>query len=351
MRHEVETLHSCPKSFREGDIIETRDRLIFDVKGTVHPPDRVIAFLRYYPSENGGRKRGGIRYQKVYSFDDRFSALKEKAPSYIYFDKVFGSVMQGVPKKDVKHLYQPTHKLSEMLAKQENLDALERQSLNFCKLLTKSADVSLEKIGITGSILVGLHSESSDIDIIVYGTGNCLSVYEAIGSLYSDSGSKVSPYTEEALRRLFKFRASDTYTEWGSFLRTEKRRRLQGTFGEYDYFLRFVKDWNEVQENYGDITYTPQGKATIKATVVDDTDSLFTPCTYKVNDVRFAKGQDTNQADISEITSFRGRFCEIARNGEAIVGRGKLELVTNKSGSTQTRLVVGRDKEDYLTLA
>lgn len=33
----------------EGDFVETHDHLIFDVKGFLHPQDRVIAFLRYVP--------------------------------------------------------------------------------------------------------------------------------------------------------------------------------------------------------------------------------------------------------------------------------------------------------------
>ncbi len=48
---------------REGDFIETHEGLVFDVKGLVHPPERVIAFLRYYPSPKGKRKRDGKNLQ------------------------------------------------------------------------------------------------------------------------------------------------------------------------------------------------------------------------------------------------------------------------------------------------
>jgi predicted nucleotidyltransferase len=347
----VGVLSSRPKIFREGDFIETRDRLIFDVKGLVHPPDRVIAFLRYYPSEAGRRERDGVRYDKVYSLDDRFNLLKKIAPSYIIFDQVFGSAMQAVPVGDIDRLYQPTDKLIEFLANQDDLDTMERLSLSFCELLSKSSSIPLNKLGVTGSILVGLQSESSDIDVIVYGTKNCLSAYKAIGSLYSDSESQVRPYTEKELRKLFKFRSSDTHTEWKSFLRTESRRRLQGIFRGRDYFLRFIRDWDEVGEHYGDLTYRSLGKATVKAKVIDDTGSFFTPCFYKVDDVRLVNGEPRGQPPLSEICSFRGRFCEIARKGESVTGRGKLELVTDKSGRIHTRLVVGGDKEDYLTLS
>jgi hypothetical protein len=339
-----------PKSFREGDFIETRDSLIFDVKGLVHPPDKVIAFLRYYPSETGKREKNGKRYDKVYSLDERFKLLKTRTPLYVYFDDVLGSVIQGVPVKDVDRVYQPSTKLRELSASRKDLDTIEELSLSFCELLSKSSCTPLSKIGVTGSVLVGLQTESSDIDVIVYGVKNCLSVYNTIDSLYSKPKSHVRPYTETELRKLFKFRSSDTYTEWGSFIKTEKRRRLQGTYRGRDYFLRFIKDWDEVQEAYGDLTYKSLGKATIMATVIDDSESIFTPCLYRVSETRLLKGEYGGQLAIDEICSFRGRFCEIGRKGETVTGRGKLEMVSDRSRPTNIRIVIGEDKEDFLTL-
>ncbi len=33
----------------EGDFIETKDGIIFDVKGFLHPVDRTVAYIRYLP--------------------------------------------------------------------------------------------------------------------------------------------------------------------------------------------------------------------------------------------------------------------------------------------------------------
>ena len=70
---------NIPANFvvREGDFVETTEGLIFDVKGLVHPPERVIAFLRYYPSKNGKRERDGQQYDKVYHLAERFDFLKQ----------------------------------------------------------------------------------------------------------------------------------------------------------------------------------------------------------------------------------------------------------------------------------
>jgi len=55
---------------REGDFIETSEGLVFDVKGLIHPPNRIIAFLRYFPDKKGERKRNSERYSKVYSLSN-----------------------------------------------------------------------------------------------------------------------------------------------------------------------------------------------------------------------------------------------------------------------------------------
>ena len=57
---------------REGDLIRTKSNVVFDVKGLLHPPNKVIAFPRFIPSSTGHRKGNGVTYGKVYSLDERF---------------------------------------------------------------------------------------------------------------------------------------------------------------------------------------------------------------------------------------------------------------------------------------
>ncbi|KYH39438.1 MAG: DNA polymerase subunit beta, partial [Candidatus Bathyarchaeota archaeon B26-1] len=63
---------------REGDFIETLEGLIFDVKGLVHPRERVVAYLRYLEDPSGDRVRAGKRYVKVYSLERREAILRER---------------------------------------------------------------------------------------------------------------------------------------------------------------------------------------------------------------------------------------------------------------------------------
>jgi predicted nucleotidyltransferase len=91
---------------REGDLIKTKSNVVFDVKGLVHPPNKVIAFPRFIPSPNGTRQGKGTLYGKVYSLGDRFKYLQENHPDLIVFDPVFGETMCEVPLEQIAH-YQP----------------------------------------------------------------------------------------------------------------------------------------------------------------------------------------------------------------------------------------------------
>jgi predicted nucleotidyltransferase len=332
---------------REGDVVETIDHIFFDVKGLVHPPDRVVAFIRFVPDPEGTRKRDGTTYRKVYALSERYALLKETFPQYLVYDPVFDEHLCEVPVKAVNHHYKPVDRLRN-LRREDKPDEVEAQALRFAKLLKETAGVPWSQLGVSGSILVKLHTPASDVDPVVYGSKSCYRVYSTLKSLLEDKKSSVRPYRPDELKRLFDFRSKDTFTSFEDFVRTESRKVLQGMFMERDYFVRFVKDWNEVEERYGTIRYKSVGYARIKARVVDDSKMIFTPCCYRIEDVKVIEG--TRVEPIEEIASFRGRFCEQARNGETMIAQGKVERVQKPSGREHYRLLLGNNISDHMIL-
>ncbi len=333
---------------REGDLIEDINGSIFDVKGLVHPLDRIIAFPRFVPNPNGERKRADVSYSKVYALSERFAWLEKNFPQYLVHDKVFDKRLCEVPIEAVKNHYQPTDCLQNLLH-EDKMDGVESQALQFVKIIKENANISWSKLGISGSILVKLHTSASDIDPVVYGLENCRKAYAALKFLLEDKKNPVEPYSPDGMRRLFDFRSKDTVTSFEDFVRTESRKVSQGTFIGKDYFIRFVKDWNEVKEKYGAIRYKSVGYARIKATVIDDSEMIFTPCCYKIEDVKFLDG--TPDQTIEEIVSFRGRFCEQAKNDETVVAQGKVERVQKLGEREHYRLLLGNKTSDYMILA
>jgi predicted nucleotidyltransferase len=61
-------------------------------------------------------------------------------------------------------------------------------------------------------------------------------------------------------------------------------------FAGTDYFIRFVKDWSQVKEQYSEVCYKNSGYAKITATIADDSEALFTPCTYRIKKVTIVEG-------------------------------------------------------------
>lgn len=333
---------------REGDLIENTEGFVFDVKGLVHPSKRVIAFARYFPDQQGKRTKNGNAYRKVYSLSDRCRLIQKRFPEYVIRDPVFDEVFCEVPTNQIKKHYKPFNKL-EQLRTNENLFNLETQTVNLAKLLKQTACIPWTAVGVSGSIMVGLQTPNSDIDLIVYGSSNCRKVHRVLAKLLHERQDTLRPYTVKELKALFDFRSKDNAGSFEDFVRTESRKVLQGKFHEIDYFIRFVKDWDEVNEQYGDIEYRNIGHAGIEAEVADSSESIFTPCTYKIKNVKIIEGAIVK--GITEIVSFRGRFCDQAKVSESVVAHGKVEHVLDKRTHSQHfRLLLGNKPSDYMIL-
>jgi predicted nucleotidyltransferase len=337
---------------REGDLIKTKNQVIFDVKGLVHPPNRLIAFPRYIPSPQGTRQGKKNWYGKIYSLNERFKFLKQNMPDLIVHDPVFDEILCQVPVSAVVERYDPIEKLRSLRTTME-LGMLERKVVHLLEELKETSGISWDAIGISGSVLVGLYTEKSDIDPVIYGVENCYKAYAALENLLNDDASGFKQYNTEELQALFDFRSKDTIMSFEDFARVERHKAFQGMFNGSDYFIRFVKDWNQVSEQYGDVCYKNAGYAKITATIAEDSEALFTPCTYSIENVTVSMG--TKLEPIREIVSLRGRFCKFPTTLDVepttLEAQGKVELVTdNRTAETHYRLLLGNKPTDYMVI-
>jgi len=328
---------------REGDFVETSDGLFFDVKGLLHPPDRIVAYLRYYPDNRGTRLRDDVRYAKIYNLSGRRSLLKRKWPEYLYYDEVQGRELQGVPRNKIRNLYNPPKKPMAFLRSRQR-DPLETNAIRLIQVLSHESRLPSASFGISGSLLVGLHRPGSDIDVVAYGAEESKRVHSAILSLLNNDQC-FRRYSARDLRRLYMRRGLQRAIGFRDFVGQERRKVFEGKFMGHDYFLRCVKRWREITERYGDVRYSPMGRCMVSGWVSDDAESLLTPCTYSLERVRVLEGARSRRP--SEVVSFRGRFAEQAGSGERIVARGRVESVQSDR-SQHFRLVVGESIRDVL---
>ncbi len=333
----------------ESYYIETREHLHFAVKGLEHPPDRVIAVLRYAPdAERGDRKKDGALYRRYYHFSEQEQFLQRFYPGYLAYLPEFHATVQSVPRPMVWRIYDPRLRLKQIMAAPA-LQSLEQDAADFTTLLRIHAGVPESALGITGSLLIGMQTERSDLDIVVFGAEHCKRVHHVLRTLLdTEAIAGLRRLEGQGLEELYAQRVADTHMEFRDFASAEKLKVNQGRFRERTYFIRFVKDAQEVRERYGELRYVPLGRAAITASVSDDTEAIFTPCRYSLSGVRRLEGPPV--PGLKEIVSFRGRFCEQAKAGESIIAAGTLELVQPCHGGSWHRLLLGNSPEDNMVV-
>jgi predicted nucleotidyltransferase len=331
----------------ESYYLETQDGLLFAVKGFEHPPDRWVGVLRYAPDlRNGDRRKDGRSFRRLYGFAEQEQLIRAAFPQYLAFDPVFQTTLQSVPRAQVQQIYDPRLRLRE-LGQAAPREGLEEDATAFTGLLQSEAVVLPSCLGITGSLLIGLHTELSDLDVAVFGTQNCYAVHQALRRLLdTQSGKELGRLDARGLEELYSQRGADTHMTFPEFVSLEKCKTNQGRFRDRTYFVRFIKEPHEAGGKYGYQRYTPLGRQRISALIAGDREAIFTPCRYLLFDVRSLEGSPL--PDLKEIVSFRGRFCEQARIGDTVLAAGTLERVQNRRGDTWHRLLLGNSPDDTM---
>lgn len=337
----------------EGDYIETKDNdLFFDVKGLLHPNDRKVCFLRFYPHKNGDRIKKGKKFKKVYSLEERYSILREKYPQYLFFSSEFDIELQGAKIEDIKKIYTPREYYNGLKTK-KSLLKIEKYSKKLCDLFITKGNIPENSIGISGSPMIGLSKEDSDIDIIIYGTQDSLKFQDKLKNIFQ-ALNNCRMYNLEEYKAHYKWRVGGSDISFEDFLKSEKRKLHQGKFYGIDFFIRYIKspeDWNGT---YYDYKFKNLGRIKIRAKVIDSTNSIFTPCSYKIEllDVLESKiiPKKINLKNLNEINSFRGRFCEQAINGENVLVKGKLEEVNFRNDKSYLRILLTDQIQDKMII-
>lgn len=318
--------------FTEGDYIRTVDGLFFAVKGGRHSDELAVATLRYIPDLKGERVLHGVRYRRVYDIDSTTKYLETNFPSYINHIEWLGFRLQSVPPSRILEVYKPTKRLQAILDNPKT--RLETRIAKFVKALSAASSVSTSFFGVSGSVLIGLDNEDSDIDLNVYGALEGEKVYEALRRLRSEQ-EWIRPYDLVTIEPVYSSRWGGV--DLGDLRLIECGKLLHGLVYGVDYFIRLLIDEDESES-------TPVCTISISATVVDASQSIYSPCTYRVTDVKTENS--SSQYKILELKSYRGKFTEHAQTGDRIRARGTLEKVT-REGYTFYRLILG-GKGDFL---
>ncbi|MFX1392834.1 MAG: nucleotidyltransferase domain-containing protein [Promethearchaeota archaeon] len=337
----------------EGDYIETKDNLFFDVKGLLHPKDRKICFIRFYPHSEGDRIKNGRKYKKIYDLKERYLFLRENYPKYLFFSEELDSELQGVKDEDIKKIYTPREYFKSLFNK-SNLSQIEKSSKELCELFIQEG-LPDNSIGITGSSMVGLSKDDSDIDLIIYGTDVSLKFQEKLEQIINECDN-CRKYNLQEFVSHYEWRAGGSDVPFDNFMQCEQRKLHQGIFKGFEFFIRFIKSPEDWHVSFFDYKYKNCGRIKLKALIIDDKNSIFTPCSYKINVIKIIESDiPSNRMNlnyISEVNSFRGRFCEHAKKGEKILVEGKLEeiFIEGKNKKKYYRILLSDQVKDKMLL-
>ncbi len=337
----------------EGAYLQTKeDNLFFDVKGIFHPKDRIISFIRFYPDSEGDRIRKGIHYRKIYDISERYSFLKQHFPQYLFYSKQLDMELQGVKRKDIEHIFTPQAYFKDLKEK-KSLNESEIIAVNLCNLFIEKGDLPEGSLGITGSHMVGLNKVNSDIDLIIYGTEVAKNFQKKLLDIFQDK-NECRKYNFEDYKKHYRFRAAGADISFNDFMKSEIRKNHQGKYEGIDFFIRYLKSPEEWKGNYYDYKFTNLGRIKLKAEIINSSDSLFTPCSYLINPIRIINEKDLSKdieiKKIKEINSFRGKFCEHAKEEEIVMVEGKLEKVNFKNEEIYYRILLGNQQQDKMII-
>ncbi len=292
------------------DFIETKERLIF---ASLSYGDRfpILAFLRYYPNPHGLRIRNGMRYSKVKSTAESFEILRKHYKKYVKKHLCYS--LQKIDKEDILRIYYPEDKYSKILKDSNHI-------LHEYMVRIESIFKGIKK-GITGSILVDLFDESSDIDLTIYGRKYFNKAREIIKS--SDI-----ILSKEHFKTIYKRRKPSI--DFETFYKHETRKYNKGIIKDRIFDILLVNMPDELfTEKVKSIKRI--GRVVKKLKVIDDTYVFDYPSIY------------ITSGDIRYVICYTHTYVGQAFEGEEIIVAGYLEKVND----SYYRILIGSSREAY----
>jgi len=345
------------RKFRDHDFLRTTEGFLFCVVGPFHPPNRVISYVKYIPTKRGKWGRGKRRFRRAmpaYTISDlleTFGRLERRYPHYLFYSPFYNILMTAVPIEYISRHYKPEERLTRIF-QVSRLDSLQKKLKRFVSLLSEKSGVSPESFGVTGSILLHIHQPFSDLDVTVYGLRSSLKVKRALTDAYSSWKSPFQRFEDKALKAWCTSKVKSFSLTFDEALQIYQRRWNIGVFNDTRFSVHPVKLEEELTEKYADKAYEPIGSVILGAVVDDDVDSLFLPSVYRVAETKVIKGPRV--ADIREVISYEGLYSDIAKIGETILVKGKLEEVHDtKTKRRYHRVLVGSPEgrgKEYIKL-
>jgi predicted nucleotidyltransferase len=320
----------------DGDTFVTQEGFIFNAFGCEHPSDRVFAFLKYIPRRlrrlfnvdflERTWKYGSLqlfRAENLYTagnYNSFLETFRRSFPQYVYFCPFRGKEVISAPLSSIREVFVPRECL-RLVAALEKKDRLQKMTLDFVNLLSEESGIVFEDFGVHGSVALNMHSEKSDVDIVVYGSRNFRVLEQAVSRLVEAD--------------VLSYQFSN---------RLDAARRFKGQYKNRVFMYNAIRKPEEIKVKYGMFRYSPIAPVKFTCTVEDDSEAMFRPAIYRIEAYRPSDPSSNLPVDkVPEfVVSMIGCYRNIARKGKDMRVCGMLEHVENlETGRTFHQAVVG----------
>jgi len=255
--------------------------------------------------------------------------FKRDFPDYVYFCPYRMKEVISAPLALIKEVYVPKDCL-KLIANLEHKDELQKTTLDFIDLLSKETSMDIEDFGVHGSVALNMHTAKSDIDIVVYGSGNFRKLEATISKLVENG----------QLSYVFNNRL-------------DAARKFKGRYRNRIFMYNAIRRREEIYSKYGTFRYKPLAPVKFQCTINDDSEAMFRPAIYKIENYK----PDASESALSQnkipklVVSMIGCYRNVARTGDKIKVAGMLEEVENiETNEIYYQAVVGTgiSEEEYI---
>ncbi len=296
--------------FQARDFLVTTEGLVFAVTLNGIEDGRVIACLRYVPGNDGLRKVNTAEAAQVL----------QRYPHYLYHSPRRDVILQAVPLNRIHRHLGPRQRLRELLTT-DRTDPLILRLRKIINLLSEQK-LNVDRIGVTGSLLIGCHTRHSDLDLVFYGTETFNKAREAVKRL--TAAGRLQALSEDLWHTTWQRR--NCALDFASWLWHERRKHTKGAIDGTKFDLILVEDdWKADPR-----PWRKQGRKILQATVTDAGAAFATPARYHLD-----------HPEIPVVLCFTATYLGQARRGERVEVAGQVEV----SPDGERRMIVGASRE------
>lgn len=311
--------------FDRDYILDDQGNLL-KVIGNSHPTNKVVSYVKYFPSSEGPRVINNKKYG-YNTFVPKSFVILENDPDRVCFSEFHGGIVTCTPTDRIKSIFSCKEKLS-YIAKNPNKYLHHRVGAELIDFIQNIYDkVDLDNLGITGSFLIDAYEDTSDIDLVSYGTDNLEELRKCFNKYTIQYSGKYS-------LPLFKRRMTHMEPMDFDLLIKQESRKLQGLTKKSKIHINCQPLRKSEGDIFSNLTMFEVGNIACIAEIIDDSEGRFSPSYYKIKVLDIINSLFSGNKEFTDnlkvFISYIGSFSNNFRNGDKVYLEGKIVAIREK---------------------